>query len=511
MKWLFRPSMLVLLSVVLAAGAAALVLRSPPQKIRAAPLRDNEAEIVWLYSATSESSWERFVTAVSKAVEQLAAAHPDLQVQIDDNTFPRHTTDHPELAVTVRGGSARLVFRWYKLTSDQKTEQWVAALLDGSRRQPLAIIGGSSSDQAREIALSLKQEMARRRLATAPLLLLTSATADRVPFGELSDTVPLTDLHPGHTFRFCFTNQQMAGAVARFVAGRDELRPDPGPPYVAMWQDDAYSIDLTDRFCTMLQGPLGGRGGLTPVPVSETIDYSVGGFDQPNRWEAPAVERLMKTKIEKYPDQKRPLLVLAAPSSQPARRFLRGLARTAPAEARRFVVVTGDALSFNTVYRDRDVLWPVQDLPFELVFFCHRNPVDEAAGFQRDDAHTTGTEDLLLNMDIVEAIIQAVNQAEAMPADGDALGARLRQARWYEGRVSFGGEGPDLFDADGNRRDGTGEHVVWLRPDVQGQVQRVLPQAAIEVYDWQGQAAAGPWHLVRRLDVDYDETQADHP
>jgi hypothetical protein len=515
MRWLFRPSMLVLLSVVLAAGAAALVLWSPPQQIRAAPLRDDESEVVWLYSATNESSWERFVTAVSRAAERLAAASPGLSVRIDDNTFPRHTTGHPELAVTVRDGSQRLVFRWYKLTSDQKTEQWVAALLDGPRRPPLAIIAGNSSDQAKEIALALKGEVARRGLGTAPLLLLTTATADRVSVGEMVDTVPLGSLHAGYTFRFCFTNQQMAEAVTRFVTARDELRPDPGPPYVAMWQDDAYSKDLTGRFCTVLQGPLTGRAGPAPLPVSETIDYSVGGFDQPNRWEAPAVERLMRTKIEKFPGQQRPLLVLAAPSSQPARRVLRGLARTAPAEARHFVVLTGDALSFNTVYRDRDVLWPVQDLPFDLVFFCHRNPVDEAAGFLREDnqapgttAPATGTEDLLLYMDIVEALVQAVGQGDAMPADGDDLGARLRQARWRDGRVAFGGEGPELFDADGNRRDGTGEHIVWLRPAVQGT--RVLPQAAIEVYDRQGQDQGGPWHLVRRLEVDYDET-GEHP
>src|SRR5262245_41868543 len=86
MKWLFRPSMLVLLSVVLALGAAALVLWPRSQEIRAAPLKDNQAEIVWLYSATNESSWERFVTAVTRAAERLRPAYPDLQVSQGDNT-----------------------------------------------------------------------------------------------------------------------------------------------------------------------------------------------------------------------------------------------------------------------------------------------------------------------------------------------------------------------------------------------------------------------------------------
>lgn len=534
MKWLLRPSMLVLLSVVLL-GAAVVVLWPRSQEIRAAPLRDDESEIVWLYPATN-ASWERFVTAVHRAAERLQADYPDLEVRSDDgtyDTFPRQTTAHPELALTVRHGSARLVFRWYKLTADQRADQWVAALLDGSRRPPLAVVGGNSSEQAKEIAASLRDRAGR--VTKPPLLLLTTATADRVPVGEAPGDVALNELHRDRTFRFCFTNQQMAGAVTEFVWGREELRPDADPVYVAEWADDAYSVDLTGRFCQAQARPRAARDvgrewawaagapatGAFPLdlaalfgdtarnPTAEIIDYSVGGFDQPNRWEAPAVKRLMETKIAQFPRQRRPLLVLAAPRQEPARRFLRGLARTAPAEARRFVVVTGDALSFNTVYRDRNALWPIQDLPFELVFFCHRNPVDADAGF-REESHppgttapATGTEDLLLYRDIVEALVQAVNQGGAMPADGDELGRRLRQARWHDGRVSFDDQGPELFDDSGNRRGGTGEHVVWLRPLVQGE--RVLPQATIEVYEWQDAEAGGSWQPLRALDVDYDE------
>jgi hypothetical protein len=303
----------------------------------------------------------------------------------------------------------------------------------------------------------------------------------------------------------------MARAVTKFVLTQPELRPDPGPSYAAMWEDDAYSKDLTGRFLEALQRVPAGGGRASPLPIWESIDYSVGGFDQPNRWEAPAIERLMKAKLDKYPDQRRSLLVLAAPGSQPARRFLRGLVRAAPAEARRFVAVTGDALSFNTVYRDRNDLWPIQDLPCDLVFFCHRNPVDDAAGFLREDAQSariaapaTGTEDLLLYMDIVQTLVQAANQDQALPATGDELGERLHRARWHDGHVTFGNDGAGLFDADGNRRSATGEHVVWLRPLVQGQ--RVQPQATIKVYEWLGTAEAGAWHELRTLDVDYEDT-----
>ena len=71
----------------------------------------------------------------------------------------------------------------------------------------------------------------------------------------------------------------------------------------------------------------------------------------------------------------RPLLVVTGQST-PSRRFLAELVRTSPAQARRLVVATGDAVSFNTIYRDRRVTWPIQDLPFPFVFFCHYDPID---------------------------------------------------------------------------------------------------------------------------------------
>ena len=164
MRWLFRPSMLVLLSVVLAVGAAALVLWSPPPEIRAVPL-------------ARQRVGNRLALPGDQRVDVGALRHRGQQggragwppttpaLRSASTTPPSRGTPppHPELAVTVRGGSQRLLFRWYKLTSDQKTRQWVAALLDGSRRPPLAIIGGNSSDQAKEIALALKNEVAAPR------------------------------------------------------------------------------------------------------------------------------------------------------------------------------------------------------------------------------------------------------------------------------------------------------------------------------------------------------------
>jgi hypothetical protein len=505
MKRLLRPSLLILLSVLLAVGAAVLVLGDRSGDAAPLPLGENDQEIVWLYPAVSAANWERFVTAVNTAAEQLAADHSDLRVQITEKAFPPQTTAVPELALSVRRGAGRLVFRWYKLTSDLKTEQWVEKLVGGPRRPPLAVIGGASSDQAIELAQSLNDSAGRSGAAAPPLLILTTATADEtqplvsVP-GQGAATGPgklLTHLYRGRTCRFCFTNRQMARAVAGFIWSRDELRPDTDPVYMAVWEDDSYSRDLIGQFSDALRQPAltlaaapehwagllaGGCAGalLTETRlISRWIDFSVGGFDQPNRWEAQVAAELMSIKLRDHPKQEQPLLVLPAAASGPARRFLRGMMRVAPAEARRFVVATGDGLSFNTIYRDRNIAWPIQDLPFDLVFFCHRNPVDARA---RPAGSSSGTEDLLLYVDIVRAVVLAAYQGEDLPRSGDELRRRLGEARWKDGGVSFAPDGALLFDADGNRRTGTGEHVVWLFPNIEGE--QVLPRATIRVWSW---------------------------
>jgi hypothetical protein len=532
MNWLFRPSVLILVSLALVIGAVALVV--PPlweegkgHHPTPLPVAGNEAEIVWLYSATNAATWERFVTAVGKAAAQVKAAHPDLAIQIDDATFPRQTAAVPQLTLSLGGRAKRLVFRWYKLTRDGTGPQWVEALLR-RRPAPLAIISGNSSDQAIELATSLRDQSAKNPNVVPPLLLLTSATADRVQ----PDDVPLTSIYDKRTFRFCFTNRQMAQSVTDFIWSRDELRPDADPFYVALWRDDAYSSDLTGRFCEVLRHPLAARSaaqelglvggcaatGALPIdllglsngqfadPVSEFIDYSVGLYDQPNRREVPVVRRMIDVESSQYPGQRRPLLVLPAGSSQVARRFLHGLFSVSTREARHFVVATGDGISFNTIYRDRNLAWPIQDLPFNLIFFCHRNPVDADAGFVPEGtgasaspdqgSPTTGTEDLLLNMDIVEAITRAAYQS--WPADATQLAAGLANARWDEGRISFDAQGTPLFDVQGNRTSGTGEHIVWLRPTLRRD--RDEAQAYIEIWT---PGRAKPYRV---LAVNYDDT-----
>jgi hypothetical protein len=541
MKWLFRPLLLLLVALALAVYAAWLLYRTPSGDMRTEPkdVPSGDQEIAFLYQATNGSTWERFVTAVSAAAKRLRNKDfPDLTVD-DANAFPQQTYVVPEVSLRVRPGAGRLLFRWYKLTSTQKTGDWVEALLKRSP-PPLAVIGGNTSDAANELATSLrdapKKLDAAKKLPEAkrPLLLLTTATADRVeqPAGRV---LALPSIYAGRTFRFCFTNPQMAATVTDFIWSQGDLRPDSEPVYYVYWEDDAYSKDLKLSFTEAIQQPAlssgalavardwcwlygsmasGGFplnlatlrgsqfrfGNLTPEP---NLISSLGTFDRPSPEDERAAGWLIQ-ELGQQVGQQRPLLVLAG-QSQPSRRFLRALEHSAPVEARRFVVATGDTLAFNTIYRDRGVAWPIQDLPFSLVFFCHRNPVDADAGFRpADDVATqgkgggpSGTEDLLLFRDIVEAITLAAYQDGDLTTDAARLEAAFRAVRLNDDTPTA----QPLFDAEGNRRTGTGEHVVYLRPVIEGE--RVLPKAVLTIWSRQEKQRNG-WQLRRELPVQYD-------
>ena len=514
MSWLLRPSILILVWTALTVGALLLMLHStwqaaPAYQALARPVPAGDQELAWFQAATNTVAWERFVAGV-----QLLRDRPGLGVTaIDDsNAFPNQTTAVPELAISVRGSNKRLWLRWYKLTGDLEAAQWIRALLQRNP-PPLAIIGGSSSDRARDLAQEL--EDSRAQTAAPPLLLITMATANQVEVEDQADQ-DLMKIYGERSFRFCYTNRQMAEAVVDFIWSQPDLRPDTEPVYGVHWRDDPYSRDLFLRFGEVLGeegygqalqrgfltraaarkwarlAGVAAAGGLPPglhleglrcedlaMPRalfwSREIPYSLGTFGQPNSWEAVAAEQLVD-ELVRHPSQRRPLLIVPA-MPQPARRFLRGLLRTDPTAARDFVVASGDALDFNTIYRDRRMAWNIQDLPFALVFFCHRNPVDPVA-FEPDRGAaaagtSTGTQDLLLYRDIVGTLVAAAYQDGRLLADADALRARLRAAQDDAGRL--------LFDAHGNPRGGTGEYVVSLRPVPAGQ--RVLPQAILQVWD----------------------------
>jgi len=531
MKKIFRPSVIVGLGILI--GLLAVLQWWPrsnaPARPLTLPVEEDDLEIAWLNPATSAASWERFVTAAS----QVTGITPGPEA------FPAETTVTPQLFIPLSGGRGRLVVRWYKLTSDSKSRDWIEAFL-ARERPPIAIIGGSNSDAGTRQAQVLAELAPSVPEQHQPLLFLTTATADAVasrdrdqakPDLRLNDEpdVPLIGLYKGRTFRFCFTNRQMGEAVVRYVWSQPELQPDVAPVYLVTWEDDGYSRDLIGGFWQSLAprmtkpgalpvastwaqfGGLAATGGsplqglITPLsdfrfesdPQVQRISWSVGSYDRPNRLESDASNYLLD-ELDSQPYQMRPLLVLGG-QSQPSRRFLRSLCRSAPIRSRSFVIVSGDGIGFNTIYRDRNVAWPIQDLPCSLVFFCHHNPIDRAAGFGPSD---TSTEEVLLYANIINALRLTAHTPDT---DAQTLRNRLRELRRHRGKLEMGDRGELLFEEDGDRRPGSGEHVVWLRPIFRGE--RVLPESIITVSEWQPHKQR--WHPVAEpLKVQYNQPPA---
>lgn len=523
MSWL-KPSWLRFGTATLLVMLAILLIwplwdAVPAREARPRPVARGDQEVVWLNAATSAVAWERFVTAL----RQVQGERGEAGLRLDDgNAFPLQTTAVPEVALYRQGEKSRLWIRWYKLAGDLQGDDWVEALTQRTP-PPLAIIGGGSSDRARDLAVKLGETIPRAG-AGCPLLFITTATADLVPLrDDPANWQRLDGLYAGRTFRFCFSNRQMARAVADFIWTQDDLRPDGEPVYLPAWTDDPYSLDLAEGFHDILgterQRRLAARevtrlwawcaefaSGSATLPTLPSlacsavvappagpfwqirIHHSIGGISHPNRCEADVAERMMTDRRQR-PEQRRPLLVLPA-TVQPARRFLRGLMRIAPLEASRFVVASGDTPDFNTVFRDRYQAWPIQDLPYDLVFFCHRNPLDPAA--LSTESEFTGQEDLRLYADIGRALTDAAWGDQGLVGSASELATRLRLLP------------KPKFDENGNWPSGEGEFVVCLRPT--WDFDRVRPRARLQVFRAEGEGHSR-WNLVHEFDLGYRENR----
>jgi hypothetical protein len=252
------------------------------------------------------------------------------------------------------------------------------------------------------------------------------------------------------------------------------------------WEDDPYSIDLSNQFHAALHRPeTEALVERIPVPFSE------GGAYTPNDGEARAAEHLIKTLCDAPLD--RQMLVLPTVVA-PARRVLRALTGAVPLAGRRVVAVSGDAISINNIYRDGDILWNVRAVPVPLVFFTHQNPVDwdepdgrgsadaapRAPSFRLDPPN--GTDDVLLHAELVRRVAEAVFHREPSPRlvdDADTFAKRLRELT------------PAFFGPSGDRKGGRGEYIICVRPQIleAGVASQIKAEAKLEV--WTRQALVG--------------------
>jgi hypothetical protein len=481
-----------------------------------------------------------------------------------DKAFLDLTADVPEVCLhfgpegtaTKRIAQPQIHLRWYKLASSLDTAMWVDKLL-ARGRAPLVVLGGDTSDRAVTLASILRERQSHWGGAP-PLLVITTASADRYYPGEdqtgsLTETYPkLMDLYKGRTFRFGFTNTRMADAVLDFLHQHPEVwlpvNSEPGylagvvagaagtswsvlanlsaggyfrthALYTVAWLDDRYSQDLSDRFAKVFLDKFAASLAIpfasdwertrddilvamaaTPLVERDVIPYGVGDYSLPNPPEARAAGQFL-ANTTRFRRQRQ---MLALPTgSQHARRFLRTLCGMAPVDTRNLVVISGDSINFNNIYRDRDLAWNVLDMPVPLVFFSHRNPVSERAGFGRrvsDQARVaaTGTQDLLLYADIVQALAAAAFQNGALVGDPDVLRDHLARTKWYRGQVEspafcpVPAESVNLFNTEGDRNRHTGEHIVWLRPEFTGDL--VQMQATITVWRVPAADPLSQWH-----------------
>jgi hypothetical protein len=507
------------------------------------PLATGDQEIAWLAPATGSETWERLVKALRLLAAECRTVHGTDDLRLDtERAFLPLTADVPEVGLSFPG-AATLWVRWYKLSSSTPAEHWMRSL---KRRgtPPLAIVGGETTDRAVLLAGTLERVKASWP-GPAPLFLITTATAERYRpanrpdlEGEHERWPRLMDAYPERTFRFCFTNARMVEAVFDFVQHHPQIWPrharspkvNPRSPFFLFtltWLDDGYSKDLASTFQqTYAQYIRGVAGPDAAVPADEQfIANSVGDFYRPNPREEIAVTLYldqvrtpddlpplgMPTLLPSYLGvlaaarqaevaDRRQLLVVPV-GTTPARRFLHTLCSRAPKEVRNMVVANGDAISFNSVYRDRDIAWNVQDIPLPLVFFAHRNPIDAAAGFgekRPDMTDRSSTSDLLLFRDIFEALVLAAFDGGPLADNADVLRFRLRHTYWKEGRVFLGAGSPPLFDSAGDRTAMTGEHVVALAPHFEAA--RVLPEADLTIW----QPLAGSWERIGALALSYD-------
>jgi hypothetical protein len=492
---------LLLVAGLLAVGVVAARLdwlRAGPTGATPLPVPPGDEEIAWLHNPTSYESWENFVSGVKRAEMESASGPSGLEVNVS-GAYPDRTTAVPEIIINRRGYSGSVRIRWYKVTDEASQEAWVKALA-ARDRAPIAILGGWSSDRAKELADAMRDAAWKGQ---KPLLFISQATADEVY--RVADNYPIGYVPPqliklyDRSFRFCFTNKQIAEAVTDFVFSDPQLRPTPAPGadaqtlagFAIAWEDDDYSVDLSRQF----RREINRRGEQPGEPrigmILDSVPFSVGRLNRPNARETAVVGQILK---QLPPPGSRTVLVLPTVSA-PARRTLRALVQGNPAIGKQLVAITGDGIGVNTFFRDRDFAWPVRSLPVPVVLFTHADPFawDVAGGpapprdyaiAPPESGQTRSTTEDIQHFTRMARIV-----ASALFPDGSAEIARDPIAVIHKLRSRM------FFDENGDRLSGSGEHVVVLRPTVGAEA--VNPgsdiEAMLEVFVREGHELGRKW------------------
>lgn len=512
--WFFLVTAICLPVAVLATGVRIPGIDRPAGRPRPASVPSGDIEMAWLHTSTNGPTWERFVYGLVRT--QLTV--PGLTVD-DSNAFNETTTAVPEVVFSMADRPGKLRVRWYKLTTDATTDHWVNALAERDPA-PVALIGGGSSDRAADLARAMnrRKDWAGER----PLLFITTATADELEPGpdDASDlraaAQNLIDVYDDLSFRFCFTNRQMAEAVIDFTEHNPERLATPSqqafggvasavalharlsaPPKVlsVVWKDDPFSTDLHDRFGDALRGKL-------PRETWE-VRYSIGSFATPNFYEARTAESILAVCRD---NPTRRILLILPTVTQPARRLLRALVEGEPRLRDRLVVVTGDGIPVNAFTRDGQFAWPVHALPVPVVLFTHNDPAGWDApgspappGYELRPPNTT--EEVLHFARLGRILVEGVFGLGGTPGVGSPAGSAELCRRLHA-------RSPAFFEPSGERRGGSGEYVVVLRPNPPESGPHGLPEATLDIYR---RSTHRGWEKVNTLDIDQRRAKPNGP
>lgn len=356
-------------------------------------------------------------------------------------------TDSSVLLETPRQHS-RLRFSWQGARGVRTTQEELTRLLASAQR-PLAVVGSSNTMLTVAVAEVLDRD--RRLGRESPVLLLpwASSVMAKVP-GRGQRPIPLLDIDPGRTFRFCADNQSAADLVIRCLV-EHEPRRLPERAYLVVDRNDPYSVDLAECFRRAIAAAAP-RAEIVEQP--EVITRVMPGLlpEPPGPGDGQWADAIWRS-TEAGEKVDHPTWVVLPLQAEPARRLIAALRRRNWRQNEKgegsVRVVCGDGVGLDTLSE----LVGQGSLPV-WCFSSASAPKPERTG------GSVVSLDAQVPAEIVSAIVRILDQSQAAPVDLQAGLARLDLGP--NDPAAFGRE--IAFDSSGERRAAVLGHVLAVRP-----------------------------------------------
>ena len=320
---------------------------------------------------------------------------------------------------------------------------------------PVVFVGSTTSVLTVAIAESLRDEGAK-----GPLLAIPWATAVMVqrPADEggeaRPDLVPLIEIDPERTFRFCPNNRRLADSVVDCLVARDEGRL-PSRVFLVVDPFDPYSDDLASCFRQVIRAR---QPDVEIVERADAVDlpsftHSTNSLPEPSPAENKLADAILTSRES---NDIRPTWVVLPLQDQPARRLITALRRRSAWETNTedldrthgpLRVVCGDAI-------EREALHEMAGAG-GLSIWC----ASTSATVPTDQGVTDNTQTLA---EITAALVWAVDQAPTATPNPD----QIRQS-WKS--IDLAADNPITlgrrlaFEPNGERR-GDLERVIAIQP-----------------------------------------------